>query len=93
MFAAQAQITINQLPVVHDPLSNMLLCSVPQEIYGTDWTATIILDEGVWDEMIIDGQKVTDVTPYTFHNITGGKTYDVQGITGTDTTDLMPLPR
>ena len=86
MFAAQAQITINQLPVVHDPLSNMLLCSVPQEIYGTDWTATIILDEGVWDEMIIDGQKVTDVTPYTFHNITGGKTYDVQGITGTDTT-------
>ena len=88
-FASQAQITINQMPVVHDPLSNMLLCSVPEEVYGKDLPATIMLDDNNWDAMIIDGDTVTSIAPYTFKTITGGKNYPVKGIVGQDTTDYF----
>ena len=64
-----------------DYLTGTLLISVPEAVYGTDYTAQVTLEESV-TRCIIDGVEVSD--HFTFHNVQPDATYHVQVYRGAE---------
>ena len=62
---------------VYDSINNRWLCSVPQSLFGDDWTTTVAMDS-TWSEVTIGGSAVTDGDSVTFEALQGGKLYPVQ---------------
>lgn len=77
-----AQIQFNGKNAAIDNLTGTWLLTVPEEAFGSDYTAAISLDETV-TQCSIDGEDVTD--SYTFGNVQPGATYHLQALVGTDT--------
>ena len=59
---------------VQDSINSMWLCSVPQEVFGNDWTATVVPDTS-WTQLVINDTPVATGESYTFQSIEGGKHY------------------
>ena len=82
---------------VHDINTDRWLCSVPREVFGTDWEATVTIDDS-WSTFIIDGMAALTGDIVTFYGIEGGKEYafsaienDTTRIRGTLTFTWLPL--
>lgn len=81
---------------VYDRLNQRWLCSVPQEIFGTDWDAIITFDD-TWSSCTVDGVLALNGDNVTFMNITGGKEYPIRAtvgdsiITGSITFTWLPV--
>lgn len=81
---------------IRDNRSNVWLCSVPQDVFGTDWMATIEFDS-LFSSLVIDGQQVVAGSSFTFDHIQGGKQYPVTAtlgdevITGAITFTWLPV--
>ena len=82
---AWSQFTINQLPVVQDGRTGDFLCSIPVEAFDQPFVATIALQEGQWDKMLIDTTEVAPVATYTFADVDSAHVFPITAITGTDT--------
>jgi len=52
---------------------------VPQECFGTDWTATVELDS-TWTDVVINGDTVVNGDTVTFDSIAGGRYYTVSAV-------------
>lgn len=67
-----------------DTLNNTWLCSIPQSLFGGDFTATVTHDDAI-TALSIDGVDVPSGEPFEFAGIEGGKQYMVTAQMG-DTT-------
>lgn len=76
---AWAQLTIGTHETVRDSLTNTFLCSIPEDLYGYEYTATVQY-EGA-SNLKIDGKSIDG--SFTFENVRGGHKWN---ITGTDIT-------
>ena len=74
---------INGHKAVQDSLNGIWLCSIPQEIFGTDWEASIAADS-TWTEFMVNDVNAIE-GQVTFVGIAGGKLYPFTAVTG-DTT-------
>ncbi len=81
---------------VLDTLNNIWLCSIPQDSFGKNFTATVSYDTDV-RTLVIDGAAVDNGEEYTFSHVTGGKNYTVtvykgnELITGHITFTWLPI--
>ncbi len=81
---------------VLDSLNNIWLCSVPQSIFGTDYSAKVTFGDELTD-LAIDGIAVENGDTTVFANIEGGKNYtltaylDGELITGNITFTWLPI--
>ena len=69
-----SQITLGSQRAVHDSRTGDWLCSIPEAMFGTDFTATFNTDEP-WTDVTIDGTPVIAGTSYTFTQVSGDKKY------------------
>ena len=74
---SSAQVLFNGKKAAVDNLTGTWLLSVPDSVFGTDYTATVTLDETV-TQCTIEGTEVTD--SYTFNDIQPGATYHLQAV-------------
>ena len=81
---------------VKDARNNIWLCSVPQSLFGNDFTAAVSYGEEL-SEFVIDGQAVASGDTFVFTAIEGGKNYSVTAymgdslITGDITFTWLPI--
>jgi len=68
---------------VLDTLNNIWLCSIPQDNFGQNFTATVSYDNDV-RTLVIDGAAVASGEDYTFSHVTGGKNYTVTVYKGSE---------
>lgn len=62
----------------YDGLTGTYLVSVPEDVFGGDFTATITYDkQDGWSNLAIDGNTVESGGKYTFKKIDGGSTYGI----------------
>ena len=81
-FRAGAQVIINGVKAFVDESSNMLLYSVPQSVFGGDFTAEVQVDTAShWQNVVVAGQSLAN-TPITFSNVSGDKEYIVRAMEG-----------
>ena len=59
---------------VYDNHSNFWLCSVPQEVFNTDWSPVVEFDS-TYTNVTINGTTVMNGWRFMFSNIKGGKKY------------------
>ena len=79
-FTGSAQaIYLDGHKAVQDSLNNTWLCSVPRDIFGSDWTPVVTTDS-LWSGLTINGQPIATGDQVTFNNITGGQLYPFAGI-------------
>lgn len=76
---AWAQLNIGTHETACDSLTNTFLCSIPEDLYGYDYTATVQY-EGA-SNLKIDGKSIEG--GFTFDNVRGGHKWN---LTGTDVT-------
>ena len=72
--AAAAQFTLDSRRAVHDSLTGNWLCCVPENTFGTDFTATFNISEP-WTDITIAGDTVMPGQSYTFVDVAGDKAY------------------
>lgn len=81
---------------VKDMRNNIWLCSVPQSLFGNDYTATVSYGDEL-SEFVIDGQAVASGDSFVFTSVEGGKNYTVTAymgdslITGDITFTWLPI--
>ena len=81
-FNAAAQVFINGLRAFADESSNILLYSVPQSVFGSDFTAEVQVDTAShWQNVVVAGQSLAN-NPITFSNVSGDKVYVVRAMEG-----------
>ena len=80
--AASGQVLFDGKKAAVDNLTGTWLISVPKAVFGTDYTASVALDDSV-TRCTIDGVDVTDSA--TFYNIQPGATYWLQVLSDQDT--------
>ncbi len=68
---------------VLDTLNNIWLCSIPQDYFGQNFTATVNFDADV-RTLVIDGTAVDNGETYTFARVAGGKNYTVTVYKGSE---------
>lgn len=79
-FTAGAQVIINGVRAFADNGSNILLYSLPQSTFGTDFTAVVQVDTAShWRNISIAGQSLTN-NPITFSDVSGDKVYIVRAM-------------
>ena len=66
-----------------DTLNSIWLCSIPQDNFGKNFTATVSYDTDV-RTLVIDGTAVSNEGTYTFTNVEGGKEYTVTAYKGNE---------
>ena len=80
--AAWAQtIYLDGHKAVHDNLNNIWLCSVPQEVFGQDWTPVVTTDGSLTD-VVINGTAVQDSSTVLLEQIAGGRLYTFSAMMG-----------
>ena len=73
--STHAQFILNEKAPAYDQTTNTYLIAVPQEIFGKDYEANIILTkDSAWNTLKIDGKEVENFH-YTFRYIIGNKRY------------------
>lgn len=77
-------INISGHKAIQDSINSMWLCSVPQELFGTDWTTPVTPDT-TWTQLVISGTPVSAGEEYTFEGIEGGKQYPFTAQRGEET--------
>ncbi|MBO4722093.1 MAG: CotH kinase family protein [Muribaculaceae bacterium] len=79
-FSVGAQVIINGVRAFADEGSNMLLYSVPQSTFGSDFTARVQVDTASnWHNITVAGQPLTN-NPITFSDVSGDKVYIVRAM-------------
>ena len=79
-----------------DTLNHMWLCSVPQSLFGNDYTTQVYYGDEL-AELAIEGTAVASGDEFTFENVEGGKQYTVTAymgdslITGSITFTWLPI--
>ena len=63
---------------VHDSRTGMWLCSVPQAIFGQDWSPNVEFDS-TWTDVTLNGIAVLPGGQVTLEGIAGGKGYALSG--------------
>ena len=74
ILTAPAQVQFNGKKVAIDTLTGTWLLTVPEVSFGSDYHASVTLDNTV-TSCLIDGAQVTD--SYTFHDIQPGKSHPI----------------
>ena len=69
--SASAQLRIDGRTAVLDSLTSTWLCTVPEDVFGTDFTTTVTMDGAT--DITVNGTAVGD--EYTFAGISGKKTW------------------
>ena len=69
---------------VHDSRTGMWLCSVPQAIFGQDWSPVVEFDS-TWTDVTLNGIAVLPGGLCQFNSIKGGKTYPITMTAGDST--------
>lgn len=77
------EINIGGHRAVLDTLNNIWLCSIPQDSFGQNYTATVTYDTEV-RALVIDGTSVANEGTYTFSRVEGGKNYTVTAYKGNE---------
>lgn len=73
--STHAQFILNGKAPAYDQTTNTYLIAVPQEIFGKDYEASIILtNDSAWNTLKIDGKEIENCH-YTFRYIIGNKRY------------------
>jgi len=79
-FVADAQVIINGVEAFSDVNSNVLLYSVPESMFGDDFTAVVQVDpKSGWHNVTVNGHSLTD-NPITFEDVAGGKSYLIRAM-------------
>lgn len=74
-----AQFTINGRTAIYDKLTNTYMVSIPEEAFGRDYAAQILLDEdSAWTHLSIDGENVSD--SYLFKRVEANKEYCITAL-------------
>lgn len=84
VMTASAQVLFDGKKAAVDNLTGTWLLTVPQAAFGTDYTATVSLDETV-AQCSIDGIEVADY--FTFINVQPGATYHLQAVINQETVE------
>lgn len=79
---AGAQVMFNSKKAAVDNLTGTWLITVPKAVFGSDYQASVAMEDGV-SQCYIDGQAVDSV--FTFSNVQPGATYHLWALRGTDT--------
>ena len=64
-----------------DTLNHIWLCSIPQSLFGSDYTAQVGYSDEL-SELVIDGTAVASGDEFTFEGVEGGKHYTVTALMG-----------
>ena len=76
-----AQFTINGKSVIYDKVSDTYMVSIPENAFGTDYEASIVLDATAgWNNLSIEGTDIAD--SYTFKQVEGNKIYKIHAQEG-----------
>ena len=76
-----AQFTINGRSVIYDKVSDTYMVSIPENVFGTDYEASIALDATAgWSNLSIEGTDIAD--NYTFKQVEGNKIYKIHAQEG-----------
>lgn len=76
-----AQFTINGKDIVYDKLTNTYMTSIPEDSFGKDYNATIILNaDSAWSQLSIDGQDAAN--SFVFQDVQGNKNYQIHARKG-----------
>ena len=76
-----AQFTINGRSVIYDKVSDTYMVSIPENAFGTDYEASIVLDATAgWNNLSIEGTDIAD--SYTFKQVEGNKIYKIHAQEG-----------
>lgn len=79
-FSTSGQVIINGVKAFVDEGSNMLLYSVPQSTFGSDFIAVVEVDTAShWSNLTITGRPLTN-DPVTFSRVKGNKVYVVRAL-------------
>ena len=65
-----------------DTLNHMWLCSIPQSLFGEDFSATVTPGDTVITSLAIDGTEVSGDEEFVFAGVEGGKQYAVEAQMG-----------
>ena len=79
--AGAQTIRIDGHKAVRDIASNQWLCSVPRQVFDTDWTA-MVLPDSTWSSFSFLEHVATNGETTTFHHIEGGKLYPFTATAG-----------
>ena len=79
---SSAQVLFNGKKAAADQLTGTWLITVPQTVFGSDYTADVTLDASV-TSCTIDGEEVTD--SFTFSHVQAEATYRLLALSGGDT--------
>lgn len=82
MVCAQS-LTVGGYKAVHDLRTGVWLCSVPREVFGTDWSTTVATDS-LWTVLTVDNIEVADSGQVVFQAVDGGKNYPFTAMDGED---------
>ncbi len=66
---------------VHDSRNGIWLCSVPQDIFGTDWSPVVEFDT-TWTQVTIADSIIANGGQVTLENIEGSKLYPFMAMVG-----------
>ena len=81
-FLASAQgIRIGDYKAVQDKASDQWLCCVPRQVFGTDWTVTVLPDS-TWSHLTFLANATSSGETTTFHHIEGGKLFPFTATVG-----------
>ena len=76
-----AQFTINGRSVIYDKVSDTYMVSIPENAFGTDYKASIVLDATAgWSNLSIEGTDIAD--SYIFKQVEGNKIYKIHAQEG-----------
>lgn len=76
-----AQFTINGRSIIYDKVSDTYMVSIPENAFGTDYEASIVLDATAgWSNLSIEGTDIAD--SYTFKQVEGNKIYKIHAQEG-----------
>ena len=76
-----AQFTINGRSIIYDKVSDTYMVSIPENAFGTDYEASIVLDATAgWSNLSIEGTDIAE--SYTFKQVEGNKIYKIHAQEG-----------
>lgn len=67
---------LNGHKATRDSRDNMWLCSVPRDVFGSDWSPFVEFDS-TWTDVTVNGLPVTNGSQITLEGICGGKSFPV----------------
>ncbi|MBR4828753.1 MAG: CotH kinase family protein [Muribaculaceae bacterium] len=66
---------------VHDSINDIWLCSIPQSLFGDDFSAVVTYGDDIYD-LVIEEHPLESGDSYYFSAIEGGKNYSISLVAG-----------